>query len=463
MAGCVNRYDTLVLFQHGRLLQGFDAERLCHPGLAKAVILCHGRRMRIPIIAAAALTSLASAGVAAPVPVRVEPEQGGHGGHLMRDGQPYMVKGAGGTDRLEELAARGANSLRTWSTDGLNAVLDEAEKRNLTVSAGIWLESECGWFSYHKPEDCAKQTERVLREVEKFKDHPALLAWGLGNEAEGDGGNAAFWQQLDRLALKVREADPAHPTFTALAGMSPAKAKGLNEHAPHLDFVGINTYGAVFSLRKSLTEMGWTRPWMVTEWGALGFWERPKRPWGAALEQTSTEKAEMMDKACRTVLTEIRGGFLGSYAFVWGWKLEGSATWFGLITDKGETTAAADVLQRFWTGRAPANQAPAVSGLEGVPAEEIAPLTKFTAKAAASDADGDSLTWRWAVLPELENHDAGRPQPMPPAIPDTLSDAAAAGALTVTAPARPGHYRLYIWITDGHGHAATANMPFAIK
>lgn len=418
--------------------------------------------MRTPPVTstAAILACLLEIGAAAPVSVRISPEPNGG---LLRADKPYVVKGAGGSERLDELAARGGNSLRTWSTDGLAAVLDEAAKRNLTVSAGIWLEPECSWFSYSKPEDCAKQTQRVLKDVAAFKDHPALLAWGLGNEAEGDGGNAAFWQQLDRLALKVREADPAHLTFTALAGMSPVKAKGLNDHAPHLDFVGINTYGAVFGLRKSLAEMGWTRPWMVTEWGAQGFWERPKRDWGAALEQTSTEKAEMMDRACREVFAENGGGFLGSYAFVWGWKLEGSATWFGLITDTGETTAGVDVLQRYWTGKSPANTAPRVSAMEGVPAAGIAPLTKFTAKASATDAENDPLTWRWAVLPELENHDAGRPHPMPPAIPGTVENRAAAGAVTVTAPERPGHYRLYVWITDGKGHAATANMPFPVN
>jgi endo-1,4-beta-mannosidase len=52
-----------------------------------------------------------------------------------------------------------------------------------------------------------------------YRNHPALLAWGLGNEVEGDGTNVAFWQQLDRLALLVKELDPAHPTFTAAAGM----------------------------------------------------------------------------------------------------------------------------------------------------------------------------------------------------------------------------------------------------
>ena len=48
----------------------------------------------------------------------------------------------------------------------------------------------------------------------------------------------------------------------------------------------------------------------------------------------------MIRKAYETVISND-GGCLGSYVFLWGWKFEASATWFGLITHEGETTAAA--------------------------------------------------------------------------------------------------------------------------
>jgi hypothetical protein len=82
---------------------------------------------------------------AAPVPVKIVPGKG-----IVRGSTPYFVKGAGGTERMEELVKRGGNSVRTWSTDGLAATLDAAQKNGLTVCAGIWLEPECSWFSYSK-------------------------------------------------------------------------------------------------------------------------------------------------------------------------------------------------------------------------------------------------------------------------------------------------------------------------
>jgi len=393
---------------------------------------------------------------AAPVPVTVDLKEG-----MKRGGLPYFVKGADGETHIQQLAARGANSIRTWSTDQLAKTLDEAEALGLTVSAGIWLESECSWFSYAHAEHCSKQTERVRQQIMQFRDHPALLAWGLGNEAEGDGTNVGYWQQIERLALLVKELDPAHPTFTAVAGLNPEKSKGLNEHTPHLDYVGINTYGGLFSLRNHLIKVGWTRPWLLTEWGPRGFWEQPKGKAGAALEQTSSEKAEMMRRGYDEIIAK-GGNCLGSYAFVWGWKFEATATWFGLLTHEGETTSAVDVLEEAWSGKSPANHAPSIKPMRGVPAEAMAPGTTFTASAEAADADGDTLIWRWSVLAEILHHDAGKKPKMPAAIEGAIQSTEADQA-KVKAPARPGIYRLHVWVSDGQGHAATANVPFEVK
>lgn len=378
---------------------------------------------------------------------------------MTRGGKPYFVKGAGGSDNLKELASRGANSLRTWTTGGLAAILDEADKNGLTVSAGIWLEPECSWFSYKNPAQCEKQAARVRKEVTEFRNHPALLAWGIGNEAEGDGTNADYWKQLDRLALLIREIDPAHPTYTAVAGLSPPKAEGMNTYAPHLDYVGINTYGGVTSLRQHLEKIGWKRPWMLTEWGPRGFWESRKSASGAPIEQTSSEKAEMMRQAYQKTIRK-EGGCLGSYVFVWGWKFEASATWFGLFTHEGDTTAAADVLQELWIGTKPANQAPAIKDLIGVPKSFLAPGVTFDASVQASDPEGDPLVWNWAVLPELPG--GQHPKKIPLSAPNTISKASGE-RVSVKAPAKPGIYRLHVWIKDGKGHAATANWPFEVR
>jgi hypothetical protein len=393
---------------------------------------------------------------AVPLPVRIDARDG-----MSRGGDPYFVKGAGGSENLDPLAARGANSIRTWTTNGLAEILDQSEALNLTVSAGIWLEEECAWFSYQNPEHCAKQAKRVRKEVLLYRAHPALLAWGIGNEVEGDGTNTAFWQQLDRLSRLVKSLDPAHPTFTAVAGMNQAKADGMNRYAPSLDFVGVNTYGAIFGLRRGLEKIGWKRPWLLTEWGPRGFWESPKIQSGAPFEQTSTEKAAMMRKAYQAVISPD-GGCLGSYAFVWGWKFEATATWFGIMTHDGQTTAVADALQEVWGGGKPANQAPAVEALRGVPTSSLPAGGSFDASCRATDPDGDTLVWHWAVLPEQKKHHSANPKKMPSPV-SCMITKKSSDSVGVTAPDKPGVYRLHVWIKDGKGHAATANAPFEVR
>lgn len=394
---------------------------------------------------------------AAAVTFKIDPQ-----GNCLRDGKPYFIKGAGGDTRLAEMAAAGANSLRTWSPDKLDFLLPEAGKWGLTVSVGIWLESECSWFSYGNPQHCERQFQRVSEIVKKFKDHPALLSWGLGNEMEGDGKNVALWKQVDRLAEMVHREDPAHPTFTALAGMNADKSLGINQHAPHLDFAGINTYGGLYGLRDDLVKFKWTRPYVVTEFGPHGFWERPKTSWNAAYEQTSQEKAHAIRDSYRKSIAP-GGQCLGSYIFLWGQKQEASSTWFGTFTADGESTPTVDIMQEIWTGKPPKNTAPVLKSLTSdASGKVLAPSTPLKATVDASDPDADPLTYRWQIMNDVTTRN-NMGQESPAAILPIGPKPGNTPSVQFNAPAKPGNYRVFVFVLDGKGHAGTANFPIQIK
>lgn len=391
------------------------------------------------------------------VPVKIVPGVG-----ITRGGEPYFVKGAAGDKHLDELVATGGNSIRTWTTNGLGPILNDAEKRGLTVCAGIWLEPECSWFSYRNAEHCERQMERVKKEVTAFRDHPALLFWGIGNEAEGDGNNMAYWIQMEALAKAVKELDPAHPTFTALAGLQPLKIAGLNVLTPSLDFVGINTYGALHALRDYLEREKWTRPWVVTEYGARGFWESPRAKWGAPIEPFSGAKAEVVRKGYEAAIAP-GGDCWGGYVFLWGQKQEATSTWFGIFTESGESTAIRDVMHELWKKGSPPDRAPELKSLTSDFAKkEIEAGGDFSAQAEATDPDGDPITYQWTVTPESSGRDKNNKERPTKPLPECVvkADGPIAG---FRAPTKPGDYRVHLLVTDHRKRAATGNFPFRVN
>ena len=413
---------------------------------------------RIPwLIFCASITAAVPSIQAEAVPVKLKPD-----GTFLRNGAPYFIKGAGGDKNLPSMVAAGANSFRTWVQNDLGTLLPEAQKLGLTITAGIWLEPECNWFSYGNPEHCERQFKRVREVILQFKDAPALLTWGLGNEIEGDGKNVALWKQINRLAEMVHQEDPAHPTFTALAGMTADKAANLNEHAPKLDFAGINTYGALHGLRESLAKQNWTRPFAVTEFGANGFWERPKTAWNAPAEQTSREKAIAVRKAYVKAI-QPAGQCIGSYVFIWGQKQEATSTWFGAFTKNGEATPLVETMQELWTGKPPGNLAPVVSALKNETKNNILPAgSSLKAVVEATDPDNDPLSYRWEITKEkAARNEIGHelPAEVLPIKPKPEN----ASAVEFTLPTKAGEYRVFVYVLDGKGHAGTANFPIQVK
>ena len=62
------------------------------------------------------------------------------GYRIFLNNEPFFIKGAGvDNGDIDALANHGANSLRTWSTENGEAVLDKAQQLGLKVMMGIWV------------------------------------------------------------------------------------------------------------------------------------------------------------------------------------------------------------------------------------------------------------------------------------------------------------------------------------
>lgn len=432
-----------------------------------AVLLC---LLALGQSACAPVESAPTTAPAGVVPTRIVESDGAW--RFERAGQPYEVRGAGlEFGPMEALAAHGGNSFRTWRTDNGRMsgqeVLDRAHELGLTVAMCIEIGRERHGFDYDDREAVARQLAYARGEVEKYKDHPALLTWIIGNEPNLFYENPKVFDAVNDISRMIHEVDGNHPTTTALAGFSPELAQVIAERAPDLDFISIQMYGDIVHLPGILEASGYRGPYMVTEWGAIGHWEVPATSWGAPIEQNSSAKASSYLKAWETALAPDTRRLLGSYVFLWGQKQERTPTWYGMFLADGSETEVVDTMHYIWNGSWPHNRAPRVGRLtlDGRAAEadvRLAAGQPYTASIDAHDVDGDALVYHWEIMRESQaREEGGDKEAVPESLPGLVRPTAA-GEAAVTAPAQSGAYRLFVYVRDGRGGAGHANLPFFV-
>jgi len=383
---------------------------------------------------------------------------------LTVDGAPFEIKGAGGDGDKALLAASGANAFRTWGVDEKTAgLLDEAQANGLKVAVGIWIGHARHGFDYGDAAQVQAQFDQAKAAVEQYKEHPALLLWGVGNEMEeyGETSDPRVWKAVNDIAAMIKEVDGDHPTMTVIAEIGGDKLPSIKQYCPSIDIVGINTYGGVTSIPTRYAEAGMDRPYLVTEFGPAGTWEIPRNGWNVPEELSSTAKARVYAEAYRVLHADPT--CLGSFAFTWGYKQEATATWFGMLLPDGSRLGAVDAMTRAWSGSPAADLAPRIDALslDGEPV--VKPGGTLTATLEASDPEGQPIDTEWVLFQEMDEFESmGDYRPTPPTFPDAL-EVSGDGRVTVTMPGRTGNYRLFAYVRDGAGGAAVANTPLRVE
>jgi len=360
---------------------------------------------------------------------------------------------------LAALAAAGAKVIRVYRESDA-WVLDEAQKLGLKVVMGIWLGHPRHGFRLEDEATRSAQEQQVGEFVRRYRNHPALLAWGVGNEVETDMPDPApAWREVDRIAGLVKALDPAHPTLMVVADTSMERLRQLADCCKQVDMLGINIYaGAVFDLPQRLRTAGISKPVVVAELGPLGQWQAGRKPWGAPVELTSSQKAEFFRKALAYLRDQPQ--IAGVFPFLWGAKQEQTETWHGLLLNDGSQTAMTDALSAAW-GKPAGAPAPEIRGI-GIGRDVFAPGSEVSAGVDAVSSTGSPLQTDWKVLAEATDLRLGGDIETAPArIPVKVLHADAANVRFI-APAQPGAYRLFITVRDASGKAATANLPFLV-
>ncbi len=401
-------------------------------------------------------------------PIKVEIQKTEKGFQLLRAGKPHFIKGAGGISFLDEAKEAGANSIRTWHYADKENLLDEAHRLGLTVCLGFWVRPERQGMNYDDEKAVKAQFDRFKEAVLKFKDHPALLCWAIGNEVDLNYKNTNVWNAIQDLAKMIHDLDPNHPTTTVIAGIKRDVVNEIKTKCPDIDFLGINVYGDIENVPQKVRDYGWEKPYFIGEWSSTGHWEVPKTKWNAPIEQSSTERARLARSRYANSIAKDSLQCVGGYVFIWGQKQERTPTWYGVFTEAKEKTEMVDVITQIWTGKKPANSAPKLVSfkIDGKVASDnitAKPNQTCLATFSAIDEDGDPLRPRWELLPEsLDLKEGGDRESRPESI-SGLALSETRDSMTFRAPQQRGAYRLFLYVADGRGAVATQNIPFFVE
>lgn len=402
---------------------------------------------------------------------------------LHRGGVPYYIKGAAANNFHVQVAAYGGNTIRTYSiNDSTGRWLDSADEHGITVCLGLGVK-KLQEMNYADTAAVRVQLENMRNQVLAFKDHSAVLMWAIGNETDANyypldtAYNIAYWDALNDIAEMIHDTDTNHLTTCVLVNSDLKKMQLLKERFTALDILSINSYAPnIPGVLGNLQTAGWTKPYMITEFGPRGTWQmnpEPKRkmPWGALVEQTSTEKALVYRQAYLDhIAANASNNCLGGFVFVWGYQSSGDVvTWYGMYNRLGEAFGATEEMQYTWTGLYPSNRAPVIRTRDsmlfnGKRAEDtviVEANSLNTGWVHASDPDNDSLRYEWLIIPENSIMAGGDATASLPALPGLIVSQDADSA-RFTAPAAAGNYRLYVYVHDYRGKIANACIPFKV-
>ncbi|MGW4438768.1 discoidin domain-containing protein [Streptomyces sp. NPDC004596] len=428
------------------------------------------RRLAAPLtaglLAAGALTALPSAQAhAAGSVVKVTGGQGDW--QLTVDGKPYQIKGLtwgpsiADADRyLPDLKSMGVNTIRTWGTDaGSKPLFDSAAAHGIKVIAGFWLQpgggpGSGGCVNYLTDTAYKNQMlDEFPKWVQTYKDNPGVLMWDVGNESVLGLQNCYSGTELERqrdaytafvndVAKRIHAVDPAHPVTStdAWVGAWPY----FKRNAPDLDLYAVNSYNAVCDVKSAWEQGGYTKPYIVTETGPAGEWEVPDDANGVPLEPGDRAKADGYTRAWDCV-TGHRGVALGATMFHYGTEYDFGGIWFNLLPAGQRRLSYYAVKKAYGGDTSHDNTPPVVSGftVEG-DAGRVPAGRDLTLAVRAADPDGDPLSYE--VLDNSMYIDKSKElTPLP------FTDLGG-GRLRVTAPDRPGVWKMYVKVTDGHGN-----------
>ena len=238
-----------------------------------------------------------------------------------------------------------------------------------------------------------------------------MLLWGIGNEMEGfkAGDDPAIWKAVDDIAAMAKKLDPNHPTMTVVAELGGARVKSIHELCPHIDIVGINSYGGVAEHRRALPQGRRHEAVHRDRVRAARVRGSARRTVGAfRSSRRAREKARVLPRrrtrraCCRARRTCASARTCSSGATSRRRRRRGSAC----SCRTGRSSRPVHTMAELWSGNAPANRCPQDRRAEGGSRAGRAGQT-LRASVDVSDPDGDPMALKWVLTGEVKKPSVG--------------------------------------------------------
>ncbi len=297
---------------------------------------------------------------------------------ILVNGKPFPIKGVTfGYDKdvtnydayFKELKFLGVNTIRTWAS-GKNTpkLLNAANANGFKVMLGIWMrhgrpgmEDDDSFNYLTNTKGKEDQYNNALNVVKKYKDHPDILTWGIGNEVylnmSTDKEKVAYSKLLERICSDIKKIDKNYPITSVEAWTF-----GIDwwkKYVPSLDIYGINTYGAGANvLPKELSKKGVKKPYVITEFGVRGEWEIKNDKNGVKLEPTDKEKYDVIVTGYNKWI-QPKKNCLGVYVFHYANDSRHMAPWL-LTHFNYKKRPQYWAIRKAYTGKEPINNVPVI-------------------------------------------------------------------------------------------------------
>ncbi|MEL7249197.1 MAG: glycoside hydrolase family 2 TIM barrel-domain containing protein [Bacteroidota bacterium] len=401
-------------------------------------------------------------------------EKAGEDWVLMVDGAPFDVKGvtfgydndAANYDKyFTDLQFLGVNTIRVWGTnENTAALLDAAQAHDIKVMVGIWMRHGRpgmeGDDSFNYLEDEAGKEDmrqNALEAVKLYKNHPAVLTWGVGNEVylntATDKEKRAYSILLEEICSQMKKIDPNHPITSVEAwtfGMDWWK-----ELVPSIDIYGLNSYGpGVDLLPDELTKRGIDKPYIITEFGVTGEWDIQEKQYGITVEPTDQDKYETIVEGYARWI-KSKAACLGVYVFHYGNGNEFGSPWL-LTHHAGNTRPQYWAIRHAYTGAIPDNYVPIIKQFQLADGQHES-STWISVQVEVADFENEELTFSFHY-----NQRTGSRKRK-----SQINDLHFRGNITdgfeIQMPAEDGAIKVYVNVKDTYGNVGIASSAVVVK